>query len=189
MNRFLKSHARLLIGIMICANAPVGHAEPAASSESVKAPAISLEEAAMKGNADAVRQHIAAGTDLNIKNPMSGGTPLITAATFGQDEAALLLIEGGADLEVKNNEGATALHVAAFFCREEIVKALLAKGADRSARNNMGATALDSVIVPFDDMKPIYDYLQSILSPFGLELDNEYLRETRPQIAEILREE
>lgn len=189
MTTISKFRTRLFACTMVSAIALVSCGEPAASSESVKAPDIGLEEAAMKGDSEAVRQHIAAGTDMNTKNPMSGGTPLIAAATFGQNETALLLIEGGADLEVKNNEGATALHVAAFFCREEIVKALLAKGADRSARNNMGATALDSVLVPFDQMKPIYEMLQTILGPYGLELDYEYIKETRPRIADILRAE
>jgi hypothetical protein len=190
MNMILNLHTPLLACMIIfSAAAPVHSDEQAASSEPAAAPDIGLEEAALKGNAEAVRQHIAAGTDLNTRNPMSGATPLISATLFGQNETAMLLIEGGADLEAKNNEGATALHVAAFFCRPEIVKALLAKGADRSARNNMGATALDSVIVPFDQMKPIYDYLQTILGPLGLELDNEYLRETRPKIADILRAE
>ena len=108
MTGMSKFRTQLVVCTIVSAVALVSYAEPTASSESVKAPAISLEEAALKGNTDAVRQHLAAGTDLNTKNPMSGGTPLIAAATFGQNETALLLIEGGADLEVKNNEGATA---------------------------------------------------------------------------------
>lgn len=189
MTRIFKSRTPLFGCIMVSAIALVSSAEPDASSKPVSAPDIGLEEAAMAGNAEAVRQHIAAGTDLNTKNPMSGATPLISAALFGQNETALLLIEGGADLEVKNNEGGTALHIAAFFCREEIVKALLAKGADRTARNNEGATALASVAGPFDDVKGIYDYVQMILGPYGLELDYESIQETRPRIADLLRAE
>lgn len=191
MNRILRLHAPLLACMIIfSATAPARSAdEPAAAPESVKAPGISLEMAAMKGDVEAVRQHIAAGTELNQRNPMSGATPLISAATFDQSEIAILLIEGGADLEVTNNEDATALHVAAFFCREEIVKALLAKGADRTARNSAGATPLDSVAGPFDDVKGIYEFLQMVLGPYGLELDYEYIKETRPKIADILRAE
>ena len=189
MSRISKFRTPLFVCTLVSAIALVSFGEPAASSEPAAAPAIGLEEAVFTGNAEAVWQHIAAGTDLNNKNPMSGATPLITAATFGQNEIATVLIEGGADLEVKNNEGATALHVAAVFCREEIVKALLAKGADRTARNSAGATALDSVAGPFDDLKPIYDMLQMLLGPYGLELDYEYIKETRPRIADILRAE
>ncbi|HSR87907.1 MAG TPA: ankyrin repeat domain-containing protein [Pontiella sp.] len=189
MARIFTSGIRLFVCSMVSAIALVSHGEPADSTKAVAAPDMGLEEAAMKGNTEAVRQHIAAGTDLNTKNPVSGATPLITAATFGQNETAILLIEGGADREVKNNEGGTALHIAAFFCREEIVKALLAKGADRTARNSAGATPLDSVAGPFEDVKGIYDFLQMILGPYGLELDYDFLKQTRPEIADLLRAE
>ncbi len=157
--------------------------------ETVSPPDISLTDAAVTGNVEAVRKHIAAGTDLNQRNSEGGATALIAAASFGQNETAILLIEGGADLEVKDNGGSTALHTAAFLCHGEIVKALLAKGSDRNARTNAGSTALESVAGPFDEVKPIYDLLVAILGPYGLELDYEFLKETRPKIAEILRAE
>ncbi len=91
--------------------------------------------------------------------------------------------------EVKNNGGSTALHTAAFLCHAEIVNALLEKGADQNARNNAGATAFDSVSGPFDDVKPIYDRLLTVLGPYGLELNYDFIKETRPKIAEILRAE
>jgi hypothetical protein len=157
------------------------------SNTNTVAPDTSLIEAAVAGNVEAVRQHIVAGTDLNERNPESGSTALIGAASFGKNETAILLIEAGTNLEVKNKEGSTALHAAAFLCREKIVKALLAKGADRTARNNTGSTALDSVAGPFDDAKPIYDLMQAILGPYGLELDYKFIKETRPKIADTLR--
>lgn len=164
-------------------------AKTAFESAPASAPDISLTDAAVLGNVEAVRRHIAAGTDLNERNPESGSTALIAAASYGKNATASLLIEANADLEVKNNEGSTALHTAAFLCRTEIVKALLAKGADRNARNNSGLTALDSVAGPFEDVKPIYDLIQGILGPYGLELDYELIKETRPMIAKILRAE
>ena len=112
---------------------------------------------------------------------------MIAAALFGQKEAVSLLIDAGADLELKNNEGSTALITAAFVCREEIVKSLLKSGADLSARNKAGLTALDSVQGSFADAKPIYDLIQSVFGPYGLELDYEALKQTRPKIAEILQ--
>jgi uncharacterized protein len=168
---------------------PDSSPETASPAEAVSAPDISLTDAAVAGNVEAVQQHIAAGTNLNERTPESGATALISAAGMGVTETAILLIEGGADLEVKNYEGSTALHAAAFLCHEEIVKALLANGADRDARNNAGATALYSVAGPFDDAKPIYDIIQAILGPYGLELDYERIKATRPKIAEILRAE
>ena len=161
----------------------------APESVQVSAPDISLTDAAVEGNVEAVRQHITAGTDLNERATESGSTALIAAASFGQNETASLLIEAGADLEVKNNGGSTALHTAAFLCHAEIVNALLEKGADQNARNNAGATAFDSVSGPFDDVKPIYDRLLTVLGPYGLELNYDFIKETRPKIAEILRAE
>jgi hypothetical protein len=155
--------------------------------EGISKPEISLMDAALAGKLEVVRQHIIAGTKLDQRDLQSGSTVLIAAATFGQTEAALLLIENGADLEVQNNEGSTALMTAAFLCHTEILKALLEKGADRGVKNNAGATALDSVTVPFDEVKPVYDLLQGILGPAGLKLDYQRIQSTRPHIAEILK--
>ena len=96
-------------------------------------PDISLFEAAVAGNLDAVKQHIAAGTDLNLKDPNPVGnkdTALGMAAAFGKTDVAIALIEGGADLDARNKDGATPLHAASFLCYPEIVQALVAKGAD-----------------------------------------------------------
>jgi hypothetical protein len=36
-------------------------------------------------------------------------------------------------------------------------------------------------------MREIYDYLGAVLGPYGLELDYERIRTTRPKIAEMLQ--
>ena len=100
---------------------------------------------------------------------------------------ARALIEAGADVNYKNNEGSTALITAAFFCLTEIVKILLENSADKNARNNAGSTALESVASPFDAVKGIYDGLGAALKPLGLELNYEQIMATRPKIAEMLR--
>jgi hypothetical protein len=146
-----------------------------------------LQRAAMEGNLGAVRELIAAGADLDAREPSGGSSPLITATTFGHSEVAKALIAAGADIDLRNNDGSTALITAAFFCRTEIVEALLAAGADKSIRNNAGSTALDVVTVPFAAMQGIYDMVGAALGPYGLELDYDRLERTRPQIAEMLR--
>lgn len=151
-----------------------------------KAPEMSIHEAAFYGNVDMLKQHIEAGTDLNQKN-QDGSSPLNIAATFNKVEAAKLLIEAGADLNVKNNEGSTPLHVAAFFCHTEIVKALLKAGADKNRKNYSGATPYMSVAAPFDQVKPIYQYVEQSLAPFGVKFDYEYLEMERPKIAELIK--
>src|SRR6185369_9232122 len=97
----------------------------------VKPPQVDIHTAVVSGNLDAVKQHIAAGTDLNEKDPFGGSSPLISAAVFGKTDMAKVLIDAGADLNFQNKDGSTALHTSAFFCRPEIVKLLLDKGADK----------------------------------------------------------
>ena len=150
-------------------------------------PSVSLHDAARTGNLEAIQQHIKAASNLNEKEAASGGSPLHTAAAFGQLGALQALIQAGTDVNARNNDGATPLISAAFLCRTEIVEYLLAHGADKNAKDKAGHTALDSVSGPFDQVKGIYDFLQSALGPVGLKLDNDLIKATRPQIADLLR--
>jgi hypothetical protein len=150
-------------------------------------PKIDIQTAIVSGNLEAVKQHIEAGTDIDMKDQMSGSTPLITAATFGKTAIAKALIDANADLDIKNNEGSTALHAAAFFCRIEIVQMLIDAGADKSIQNNHAATARQSVTGPFNEMKPIYEMIQKQLGPIGLKLDLGEVETARPIIAMMLQ--
>lgn len=155
-------------------------------AQEVQAPSVSIHFAALQGNTEAIDQHIEAGSDLNARDPY-GSTPLIIAATFGKTEVARALIEAGADLDMTSNDGATALHASAFLCHAEIVEALLDGGANKHLRNNFGSTALESVSAPFEAVEGVYDTFSQTLGPLGLELDYEYIRVTRPVIADLLR--
>ena len=118
---------------------------------------------------------------------MTGSTPLISAVSFGKNDIAKALIDAKANLTLKNNDGSTALHAAAFFCRVEIVQMLIDAKADKSVRNNFGATPRESVMGPFEPVKPIYEMLQLQLGPIGLELDLNEVEKTRPVIAMMLQ--
>ena len=152
-----------------------------------EAPKIDLQTAVLTGDKEAIQGHIAAQSDINAKDPMSGSTPLITAASFGKIKITEMLIEAGADLELKNNDGATALHCAAFFGRVEIVQLLLDAQADPNARNNFGATPKETITGSFEEMRPIYEMLQQQLSPLGMQLDLEEVEKARPVIAMMLQ--
>ncbi|KYG73131.1 ankyrin repeat domain-containing protein [Roseivirga echinicomitans] len=161
--------------------------EASTAENKVSAPKIDIHAAVVTGDKEALKQHIAAGSDINKKDPMGGSSPLISAALFGKTEMAKALIDAGADINFTNNEGSTALHTAAFFCRTEIVQMLLDKGADKTVRNNYKSTAYESVIVPFKDIKSTYQMMEQMLTPMGLKVDYDYLEKTRPVIAEMLK--
>lgn len=157
------------------------------TSNGAKPPKTDIQTAALTGDLEAMKQHIAAGSNLNEKDPFGGSSPLITASLFGHTEVARVLIEAGADINFKNNDGSTPLHVAAFFCRPEIVRMLLDKGADKTVKNTYDATPRESILAPFEDMKPTYDLMGTQLAPLGLKMDYAYMEKTRPVIAEMLQ--
>ena len=66
-------------------------------------PDILITEAVFDGNIGAVKQHIAAGTDVNVRG--SGVTPLHHAATQDHKKIAELLIAKGADVNAKFTKG------------------------------------------------------------------------------------
>ncbi|MDA7653498.1 ankyrin repeat domain-containing protein, partial [bacterium] len=69
---------------------------------------LSIHKATSEGNIEAVKQHLAAGTDVNRKDD-DGGTPLHNAAYGSHKEIAELLIANGADVNEKDNDGDTPL--------------------------------------------------------------------------------
>jgi ankyrin repeat protein len=138
-------------------------------------------------NLEALKQHIAAGSNINEKDPFGGSSPLISACVFGKPEAARILIDAGADLNFQNNDGSTPLHTSAFFCHPDIVKMLLDKGADKTIKNKYGATPYEMVAAPFEQAKEGYDMMGQILGPMGLKLDYEQIQKTRPVIADMLK--
>lgn len=159
----------------------------AVSETKVKPPKIDIHTAVLTDNMEALKQHIAAGSNLNEKDPLGGSSPLISASLFGKTAMAKMLIDAGADLNFKNNDGSTALHTASFFCRPEIVRMLLDKSADKTIKNKYGSTAYESVAGAFANVKPSYEALGKMLEPMGLKLDYAYLEKTRPEIAAMLK--
>ena len=105
-----------------------------------KAPDISISKAVDSGNLEAVKQHIAAGTNLN-KNDFAGFSLLHWAADYGHKEIAELLIANGADVnagrplidnEMKIYYGETPLDMALSEKNKETADLLRKHGAKTS---------------------------------------------------------
>ena len=101
----------------------------------VKAPDTSITQAAETGNIEAIRQHLAAGADVNTM-----AASLRRAAYGSHKEIAELLITNGVDVNAKNDAAETPLHLATT---KEIAELLIANGADVNATTNRGTTPLD----------------------------------------------
>lgn len=84
------------------------------------APRTTLHQAVESGNLRMVRQHIAAKSDLNKRDP-SGWTALHLAVMKGDAEMVQVLTEAGADPKRKGMEGKTPVDVA----REKRLVAIL----------------------------------------------------------------
>jgi len=117
----------------------------------------SIHVAAAVGNIEAVKQHLAAGANVNAKDD-DGWTPLLYAAAEGRKEVAELLIANGADVNV-NVYGTTPLHIAAFSGHTEVVELLIANGADVNAKDEDGMTPLLQTIAPYGYNKEIAELL------------------------------
>lgn len=72
--------------------------------------------------------------------------PLIVAADGGCKDIVEMLLEAGADIEHRNDQGETALISAAQNGHKEIVQMLLDAGANVNQENADGETALDLAI-------------------------------------------
>jgi ankyrin repeat protein len=76
--------------------------------------------------------------NVNVKDDEYGGTPLHHAAYNGHIEIARLLLQNGAEVNVKSNVGYTPLHWAAIHGHVEILHLLVENGADLEAQCNGG---------------------------------------------------
>ena len=86
-------------------------------------PSMSIHKAAKTGNIEVIKQHLAAGTDVNAKG-RNGWAPLHRVAIWGHKEI---------DKEID----------------KETVELLIAKGADVNAKDKYGDTPLDAAITRF----------------------------------------
>ena len=99
--------------------------------------------AAFFGRPETVRLLLARGADVTqvARNPMR--IQALHAAVAGRSfEAVKLVVEGGAPVNAKQQEGWAPLHEAVHQRNEELVRYLLAHGADPKQQNDAGKSAI-----------------------------------------------
>ena len=141
------------------------------TGEELEAAKKSIHVAARYGNIEAIKQHLAAGTDVNAKDKY-GRTPLdvannketvdllrkhgsntgvelalFYAAEKGDLAGVQTQLDAGADVNVKDAAGGTPLYSAAYDGHKEVVKLLIVNGADVNVKNKFDDTPLDWAVM------------------------------------------
>lgn len=71
-----------------------------------------LMAACAAGNLNTARLLLESGANINAQSPLNGTTALIEAASLGDPKIVALLLDKGADPQLKNKNNQTALDVA-----------------------------------------------------------------------------
>ena len=150
------------------------------SFDNLKPKGDSIWSAAAEGNLNSVKKYLAKGLDINAKGGSLKSSALLSATLYDQVKMAEFLIQNGADVNTKGDDGGTALHATAFLGQYEIAKLLIQNGADVNAKNNEGETVINSTMADWETTKFIAGMLQ-------LKLDRESVETGRSQIVELLR--
>jgi ankyrin repeat protein len=105
-----------------------------------------LHIAAFRGDLNEIRKLLSEHVDINQKTPTArpgrGETALHLAIGQAHADAALLLIDAGANINIPDEAGDTPLHVAAVNNLPTVIQVLLDRGADINAKDQDGDTPL-----------------------------------------------
>ena len=102
-----------------------------------------LAAAASRGHTAVVKLLLNNKANVNYKSQKHGMTALMSAA---QLDTLAALVEKGADVNAKSNQGWTALMGAAWDGHFEMVKFLISQHADANMRNSSGESAFDIAV-------------------------------------------
>jgi hypothetical protein len=127
-----------LLVTLVVTSALLTAAAPFASAQ--QGETVTLHEAALRNNIEALQRHIDAGTDLD-KPDARGNTALGRASASGRTEAMDLLIKSGANVNAPS-AGVPPLVLVTLQRRLDLVTLLLDNGADVNGKDDAGRTAL-----------------------------------------------
>jgi hypothetical protein len=103
---------------------------------------------------------------VNVKNDVSGYSPLHHAAIRGHIEIARLLLQNGAEVNVRSNHGYTPLHSAARNGHVDILHLLVENGANLEAQENTGWRALHSAAY-----RGNLSFIQELISRYHVDIN------------------
>ena len=142
-------------------------------------PSVDLWMAAATGNIGALKEHQAAGTNLNATDANSNSA-LHVAAFYDSAEAAEWLLKNGAFVDIRGGDGGTPLITAAFFGHPKTVKVLLKHGADVNATNDLGGSSLQVLAADWELTRFIIEDL------LQLRADRQKIERGRERIRSLL---
>ena len=145
----------------------------------IELPEDNLWGAARTGDLKGIKRYLAEGADINELSPETNISPLSWATMMGHTKAAELLLQLGADVNVRQEDGGTPLHVAVALGRAEIAELLIKEGADVNAKNRRGDVPASALHIPWGMLK----FMTGI---FDIELEQKEVEAGRAKIAEML---
>jgi hypothetical protein len=104
--------------------------------------------------------------NVNVKDDLSGSTPLHWAARNGHIEIARLILQNGAEVNVRNNGGRTPLHWAAIQGHVDILHLLVENGADLEAQNDDGGRVLHFAV-----LNGHLPFIQELISRYHVDIN------------------
>ncbi|MBW2703234.1 MAG: ankyrin repeat domain-containing protein [Deltaproteobacteria bacterium] len=123
----------------------------------------------LKAGADKEARQNNKGPDFRYDNEIRNYTPLLKAANCRDVDAMRVLLDAGADLDARTNEGRSALIIVARNSRwgrtpdTDAMELLLEKGADPNAMDRRGETALSQILEGAEEKPGLLDLAQKLL--------------------------
>lgn len=100
-------------------------------------------DAVWNGDIPLAKEKLKAGANINAKHPYFGLTTLSLAMISAHLDMFKFLLANGADVNLRNTDGASQLHVAAYWVDGwDVVNLLVGKGAALNAKDADGQTPL-----------------------------------------------
>jgi TPR repeat protein len=122
-----------------------------------------LHLATTNDNSQLMDFFIKKGADIHVRLKPgvrgAGATPLHFSARYGCADCVKFLLNKGADINSKKDDGSTPLHLAVLYNHIRVVKLLLEKGANINARENSGKTPTHFAVIAFKSSSEYYGVL------------------------------